>query len=184
MIFSNLIARWLKETTSKFGFEYQSFPATPERTHQAPAVCGDLYVQAHQVILDSPVLTTPGELVSGGFWIGQMEKVYLGASMACMFRIGQEEIFKYQEPLTAVARIYNLESAILLGEYWFFRPVNEGAVRRMMHLRLDSPEYHQARAILCGIPEEEVDIAFHEVPGYKRPHEPTFADQQSKRSHV
>ncbi len=97
-----------------------------------------------------------------GYVCGVAEKVMLGA---CMVGIMPEK-FLCEEVIEAAAKVYELSVALVIDEYWIYRPMNvievAAAAVALRTTTKDSPKWHRIRAGLCGIPDDEVDEKYHE----------------------
>ena len=106
-----------------------------------------------------------------GFACGQAEKVYLGVCRAAMFRPAAENFEWYTGEVEKVAAAYGLAVVVLEShcpespwEIWIAR--DESCVGGWVWLEANSPQWHQERAAVCGIPEREVDVNYHRRAGY------------------
>lgn len=111
------------------------------------------------------------ESFTAGFWCGQAEKVYLGACKAAMFRPNFEKRPEAIDTIKKVVSVYGLVWHVLPTSYgdelWIMRPQHLQEVLDVLLCREDSPTWHERRARLCGIPEEEIDVNFHLRRGRK-----------------
>lgn len=130
--------------------------------------CGPLYLHAMMrwTGMDEGLVRA----FAAGFINGQAEKVYLGACRAAMFR----PPMRHDEMVCDIVRDaclrYGLEWTFLREEVWICRDqIAKLAVLALNDLVLNSPLWHAHRAALYGIPEAEVDLSFHERPGYGEP---------------
>jgi hypothetical protein len=108
---------------------------------------------------------------AAGFAAGQAEKVYLGACQAAMFRPSNDHFEWYYQEVKRIADAYGLETRVLSSfqmetshEIWIYR--EKTVVGMWMMQDINSPEWHQLRAQLCGIPADEVDVNYHLRSGY------------------
>ena len=103
-----------------------------------------------------------------GYLTGLAEKVWLGACPAAMVHPSE---YWYAEELKITQRvcaIYGLsyEEYVEAGEIWFYK--DQRAAMALQNIRaqpLNSPSWHACRAWLCGIPNDLVDIHYHEIYG-------------------
>jgi hypothetical protein len=105
---------------------------------------------------------------AAGFVSGQAEKVYLGACRAAMFRPSQDRAGLIADLLADVCRRYGLWFILDVGskkEAWICRPSTMNDVLELKDIEEDTVEWHLARAWLCGVPVNEVDIEFHKRVG-------------------
>jgi hypothetical protein len=127
--------------------------------------CGPFYKEAlERYAGDSPA---GQRAFAAGFVSGQAEKVYLGAAPAAMFRPSGERFDMVADIVADVASRYGLTWHHVGGEIWLCRDML--AVRMLNEMReieRDSAVWHRQRAMLCGIPENEVDVKFHLRRGY------------------
>lgn len=98
-----------------------------------------------------------------GFAAGQAEKIYLGACKAAMFRpkSGGQDLLR--TILRDIAPVYGLAYTNIGDEFWLFKmsTSTERAILSLLNIERDSSEWHMTRAILCGIPFDEIDFEFH-----------------------
>lgn len=137
-----------------------------DETQQKPT-CGPLY-------LDALTQYTGGDaekirLFAAGFVHGQAEKVYLGACPAAMFRPPPERWQMVFDLATDAAQRYGLRVITLesVQEIWLCRDNTAAAgVEGLDRMELNSAEWHLWRGNLCGVPDREIDLRFHERSGY------------------
>jgi hypothetical protein len=135
--------------------------------------CGELYKDAFTRHVSGPVSL---RAFTAGFVTGQAEKVYLGACRATMFRPSAEYHQTVEEAVTDTAMRYGLFTVRLdygipdhpVNEFWLCRTAEDAGKVGNMALRFEvnSVEWHQERATLCGVPDTEVDVRYHERSGY------------------
>ena len=127
--------------------------------------CGHLFSIALRKYAGTNV--DSARLLYAGFVFGQAEKVYLGACRACMIGVTHPSIVEIVRHIVHdAADLYGLAVSQLNDELWLSRPTSiEWAMDRLRIVEEDSPEWHQIRASLCGVPLEEVDTKFHERTG-------------------
>ncbi len=125
--------------------------------------CGVLYSRVRELAMaDSSGFELDAmRLFTYGFVAGQAEKVYLGACKAAMFRVGERwrEMFFYV--MERILLVYDLSMVFDGNEIWICRHQHAGLVNQMLAMQTDSPLWHKARADLCGVPDDEVDVLFH-----------------------
>lgn len=129
--------------------------------------CGPFYKAA----LDNYAGIDPvkNRIFAAGFVSGQAEKVYLGACRAAMFRPSQDRYGDLIETAQDVADRYGLTVVAPIGkkqEVWICRTRWAGDVHMLNGLIEDTAEWHELRAWLCGVPDEEVDRVFHLRDGH------------------
>lgn len=119
-----------------------------------PKFCRELYAEAETLLRKYPDI----DKYSAGFIHGQVEKVFLGACNACMSRcVGKEYHIEF---INDLCKIYKLSFKVIGLEVWIHRGV--GYVMSWELEKDDSPRYHMLRAVICGIPPDEIDLEFHE----------------------
>lgn len=102
-----------------------------------------------------------------GHMTGQAEKVYLGACRAAMFRPSERWYPMLWVYAFETAERFNLVRTRVGDEIWLLRDAL--ALRdfyRMTKLSENSPEWHETRGRLTGVPADEIDPEFHEREGY------------------
>ena len=126
--------------------------------------CGVLYREAleHYIAMDPERV----RMFTAGFCTGQAEKVHLGACKAAMFRPSAENREMLLEVLIDIAERYVLCIVTTKDEIWIARRENAELVRKMKAIQENSPEWHEFRGMLCGVPAEEIDRQFHHRHGY------------------
>jgi hypothetical protein len=132
--------------------------------------CGLLYLSAlrkYAVHSDIEIGRERQRLFAAGFVSGQAEKVYLGACKAAMFRPSEETFESIVTILRDVCQRYGLIFQEIDGELWLSRPENAKTVLEDVRRFEPKSEWsHRVRGKLCGIPEAELDLKFHERQGY------------------
>lgn len=113
--------------------------------------CGSLYRDAFSRLPDS---------FSAGFICGQAEKVHSGACDACMVRPRESDMEATDAACRVAEQVYGLVYRTDGREIWLIRREAVAAWGATMGMEVNSPEYHRARAALCGI--RDVDEKFHE----------------------
>ncbi len=116
--------------------------------------CGSMYKDALLAVADCA-----GDRLSIGFLIGQSEKVFIGACLACMTK--DAEIC---EAAKRIANMYGLEFSLLSPhtanvrspEIWLSRT----SLRFNSH-PVDSSEWNLLRAAICGVPATEINLNYH-----------------------
>jgi len=104
---------------------------------------------------------------AAGFICGQAEKVFLGSCRAAMFRVSDDRRDKMLGVMYWMMEIYYLKLTEIPGELWLCRDSETiEQVRRLTDMIIDSPQWHLHRAWLVGIPTNEVDVKYHELPGH------------------
>lgn len=126
--------------------------------------CGPLYLEGVREFCGGDVALQ--KAFAAGFVSGQAEKVYLGACKAAMFRPSAETRGWLVPIIDSVCDRYDLRKTFIAREIWITRPVNCDLVIAMIALEPNSMAWHHMRGELCGIPEEERDLRFHERTGY------------------
>ena len=126
--------------------------------------CGVLFLNALAQYTFMDPETIP--VFAAGFVTGQAEKVYLGACRAAMFRPSPEYHEMFFRILTDTEKRYGLRSVCFNDEIWISRPENVSLVESVFNLVPNSPEWHELRGRLCGVPHEEIDREFHLRRGY------------------
>lgn len=97
-------------------------------------------------------------LFAAGFITGQMEKVYLGACGAVMFRPKDEDYEMVLEIVQQTAKEYGLNHEPIRDEIWAYHPsVPPQIITHCREFQLD----HFVRGMLCGVPLREIDYNFH-----------------------
>ena len=139
--------------------------------------CGPLFLEAiNRHAGDDP---DKRHLFAAGFVHGQAEKVYLGACAGAMFRPSVEYAEEMYHLVESAATQYSLIGPIILGqELWLLRDTTAlKAFHKMQGLEANSPNWHFCRGRLCGIPQQDIDIYFHERRGYGKPcDKPAYCD--------
>ena len=127
--------------------------------------CGEFYREAINLYGTTP---ETHRIFASGFISGQAEKVYLGSCRAAMFRPSIEHRAMVMLLLGDICTRYGLCMIELtaFGEFWICRTENIASIRRITDFIKDSPLYHTHRAMLCGIPYDEIDFQFQERKGY------------------
>lgn len=133
------------------------------------ATCGPLYKAG----LESFTGMDPDKIpiFAAGFISGQAEKIYLGACQAAMFRPPKEWVGVVSEIAHEVADRYGLEGVCLPTsrgeELWMVRsPAVRTSILGLLDMPENSPEWHERRGLLCGVPPYHIDVNFHERSGY------------------
>lgn len=110
---------------------------------------------------------------AAGFVTGQAEKVYLGVCPAAMFRPSEEHHPWFRPMIEDVANRYGLSIFELIieeynrHEFWIYkREELRGLLELVKSCEFNGPLYHRRRGILCGVPDREIDMNFHEREGY------------------
>jgi hypothetical protein len=126
--------------------------------------CGEFYREAISGLATEPEYWA----FEYGFVSGQAEKVYLGACTAAMFRPSDEKRKRLMRIVRTVCRRYGLAWTVVGEdeEVWICRAVNVWRVRAMKRYEKNSPQWHEHRAEICGVPVPEIDLEFHERQGY------------------
>lgn len=134
--------------------------------------CGPLHFESRAANIDE-TSRTEIRAFAAGFATGLAEKVHLGACRAAMMRPDEEDFNWLWERVERVARIYGLLLRINTypdpgrsREIWLLRSHADLDDFRAMRAAVpNSPEWHALRGRLCGIPENEIDVRFHERRG-------------------
>ena len=133
--------------------------------------CGPLYKEA--ILKYAGGDPDKEYLFAAGFVSGEAEKVYLGACPAAMFRPSSDNLWWLREVVIDVMRRYGLWHWQIGDELWIFRPDYFDQLKELEDLHeakeVNTPRWHGLRAELCGVPEAEIDLAFHEREGYGEP---------------
>lgn len=147
-------------------------------TKKPRPTCGTLYAQAlRQYAQFDPEKI---RLFAPGFVLGQAEKVYSGACRAAMFRPGAEWHELIREACLSATTIYaGLAYAFCqrTGEHWLYRQEWSVLVEMVLAYNADAhlyrwsaakwQQYHTLRGRLCGIPESDIDPAYHVRADYR-----------------
>ena len=98
-----------------------------------------------------------------GHMCGQAEKVHIGACRGAMFRPSEEHYKWLLAYAGETAENYGLHVVCLDDEIWLARdnPTVETLVRLGETVEENSSEWHEIRAAICGVPQDEVDRTFH-----------------------
>lgn len=94
------------------------------------------------------------------------EKVALGCSMASMLKPDSDMYEFCVSEVRRIAAIYDVECYEWNGELWLFRLNHWHSVKHVLSHEVDSPQWHQSRARLFGIPEKEIDPYYHLRKGH------------------
>lgn len=132
--------------------------------------CGTLHKALWEKLCTDTLLEDALEIAYGhfatGFMSGQAEKVYSGACTAFMVRPGADWWTWACEAMQLICDHYGLlvYTDRMHGELW---GCANGQARQEVHLVAvcyaeNSIDWHTARARLCGIPPDKVDVAYHE----------------------
>lgn len=132
--------------------------------------CGEFY-------LDALTKHTGGderlvEAFAAGFVNGQAEKVYLGACPAAMFRPSPDRAVLIDLLVQDTCQRYGLKSYLSAsGEVWIGRDkaTLDEIVFVCREVESNTPRWHRRRALLCGIPENEIDHEFHKRKMFNQP---------------
>lgn len=132
--------------------------------------CGDLYLEGIRRFGQTD------EAYWGfvaGFVSGQAEKVYNRVCPAAMFRPSQHLRDKLLRIIDEVIERYDLSVSLYDNEVWIYRGDGRDAFYAifipMMSMNRESPAWHQMRAVLCGIPWDNVDLKYHERKNFNQP---------------
>ena len=158
----DVIARALRGGDDKA--ESERLKAELVETRTDKPTCGDLYLKG----LNQWATKTEQRAFAIGFVTGQAEKVYLGVCPAAMFRPSPENVEWLYPYIQDVCERYDLRHAVHDNEIWIFRPTGP-VIGIWEAYERDSPEWHIARAMACGIPRDWVDPEFHLRKGYNQP---------------
>lgn len=99
-------------------------------------------------------------LFAAGFITGQMEKVYLGACGAAMFRPKDEDYEMVLEIIERSVEEYGLNILRVHDEIW----VHHSSIPLQVISYCSDKESklgHFVRSMLCGVPLREIDYNFH-----------------------
>jgi hypothetical protein len=102
-----------------------------------------------------------------GYITGHAEKIWMGAVPASMFRPPDKHADACRSIVARICEIYELNHTLVttnLGlEIWMFRDswVAED-LSVLATLEENSPTWHEYRGRLTGVPEQEIDVKFHE----------------------
>lgn len=135
----------------------------------AKTTCAPLFLKLLDLTLkDKAAGLIPDDTAFFGraFQVGQAEKVYLGSCLAAMSRPGPEYFDCMLLGAMHIADVYGLANGVTHkkgydDEIWVFRESASALWERMAMTEVDTPLYHRLRAGLCGVPDAEVDLAFH-----------------------
>lgn len=113
---------------------------------------------------------TSGQILQAGifFMAGQAEKVFNRVCPAAMSRPFEGYYDAMAVSIEKIAAHYGLVMVTLpyINEIWICGSDYQEAIYAMSELEMNSSAWHFARARLCGIPSEDVDIEFHLRKGY------------------
>lgn len=141
--------------------------------------CGPLLKEAMDAVYALKVLSEENTenndlLIMAGFMLGQMEKVYLGACGAAMFRPFNQDLDFARHVVLEAAKVYDLEHQVIPSgategatEIWVYRHKWATVIEHLKTLKINSPEAHTLRALLCGINPSEIDTDFHLRKGWE-----------------
>lgn len=133
--------------------------------------CGPLYREAFLKYTDGD--PDKERLFAAGFVSGQAEKIFLGAYPAAMFRPSAEKLGWFGKIVVDVVRRYDLKFRHVGKEIWIYRLEHRDRISELTEMydseEENTPRWHGLRAELCGVPEAEIDLAFHERKGYGEP---------------
>ncbi|MFA5987585.1 MAG: hypothetical protein WC797_02965 [Candidatus Paceibacterota bacterium] len=105
-------------------------------------------------------------LFNAGSWDGQAQKIYLGACPAAMFRLPLNKLLSGMKLAKIIAKNYGLNAFNVNNEIWIIQPKYKKYLKIMMTLPENSAGWHLLRAILCGIPLDNVDVEYHLRKGF------------------
>ena len=109
---------------------------------------------------------------AAGFATGLAEKVYLGACEAAMLRPEPENYEWLLATVRQVAHVYGLTvqeykypgNGPRAGsrEIWMLRSPIGFDYDHLLKTRVNTAGWHSIRGLMCGIPSDQIDFAFHE----------------------
>lgn len=143
------------------------------------ATCGQLYLQALERYtgFDDAKIA----LFAPGFVMGHAECLYLGAKRAAMFRPSLQYHEIVIDACKAAMEIYDDLALLFIaetGEFWLYRTEWHEMMMRVYTMAKEDQSvwnlerwsiWHLTRGRLCGIPENEIDIVYHEREGHTIP---------------
>ena len=137
--------------------------------------CGPLFLQCVErfaAATDDRV-----RLISAGHALGQAEKVCLGACPAFMVRPSREYRSWALWVASVLSEVYGLDVSVfdrpdIADEIWMHRHGAQNLVGCLSQMKANTPEWHEYRGFLCGVPDKEIDERFHERRGYRERCEP------------
>jgi hypothetical protein len=99
---------------------------------------------------------------------GEASKVALGACSAFMVRPAPDWWAWSLEAMTLICGHYGLlvHAHAAQGEIWGVRPEWQERLSDTLMQPTNSPAWHRARGMLCGIPPSQIDIHYHERATY------------------
>ncbi|KKN78085.1 hypothetical protein LCGC14_0353120 [marine sediment metagenome] len=135
---------------------------TTKKDNIRDTTCGPLFQQ----VFEEATRQSSNNLAifSWGHLCASAEKIWLGACPAAMFRPTDQE-GEFAARINYVAQVYSLDLMKVDNEYWLFRRQYYQTVKEMEMAEKNSPIYHGLRGLLCGVPVDELDLAFHERYG-------------------
>lgn len=135
---------------------------------QHKKTCGPFYLDALQSHAGGDESFT--EAFAAGFVNGQAEKVYIGACRAAMFRPSEGNWSMVARLATEAAERYGLRFSTMcdVGEIWILQehPGVLACFAGLAETEVNSPEWHEIRGWLCGVPTGEIDFEFHKRKGF------------------
>ena len=131
--------------------------------------CGPLYKAGLEEFTGMDSRKIP--IFAAGFISGEAEKIYLGACSAAMFRPSADWFDRVFNICHQVARRYELLVRVLDTtkgcEIWILRSnLFAEMIVQLAGYGENTAEWHRVRGRLCGVPEHELDSAFHERSGF------------------
>lgn len=137
-------------------------------TRNKPPTCGPLYKAGIESFTGMDPEKIP--LFAAGFVSGQAEKIYLKACQAAMFRpSGEHHEMVWRIVLEVAGRyglfVQKLETSRGVELWLCSSPIVAQSIRNLPRPE-NSPEWHEARGMLCGVPRHQIDYEFHERAGY------------------
>lgn len=137
--------------------------------------CGPLYYRNRRMMVpdEDPEKIRVFAL---GMASGEAEKVHLRACPAAMFRPAAEDFDWLLEGVVLIGANYGLDvwpflyevaDGVVVREVWMVSndPWPQLLFQSMKAVKVNTPEWHRLRAVLCGIPEDRVDPEFHKRRG-------------------
>lgn len=139
---------------------------------KSETTCGPLYQDGLLAFTGMDPAKIP--IFAAGFVSGEAEKIFLGACSAAMFRPSEEWHDTVMGIVDDVSSRYGLfveELPTSRGvEIWLcLSPAVQLSIRMLPTLGENSPEWHQRRGLLCGIPSHQIDYQFHKRSGFGEP---------------
>lgn len=144
-------------------------PDAKNSNRATPEKCTGAYERLAEQAIEDAQDDAAGWGFTVGFIAGQAEKVFNGACLAAMFRPTRISRESLKEAVDKVAAQYAMPVYVLekddVYECWIYRQNDTDTAALLMRVyaaNVNSPEWHQLRARLCGIPPSKLDFRYHE----------------------